>query len=97
MTRIRGIVKIVATSLLVTTLSGSLPALGQAASAPPSAEEKPQSGNGKSPDDWRYAATLYGWATNLSGSATARGNTVNINASIIDLLQKSNSLLGSDG
>ena len=41
-----------------------------------------------------FAATVYGWAVNLNGNATARGNTVNINASIIDLLQKSNSLLG---
>jgi hypothetical protein len=65
---------------------------------PTPAAESPQtqatSGDGKSPDDWRFAITLYGWATNLSGSATARGNTVDINASIIDLLQKSNSLLG---
>jgi hypothetical protein len=94
MTRILGIAKTVATTVVVTTFYGSLPALGQTAPAPPSAEEKQQSGDGKSPDDWRFAATLYGWATNLSGSATARGNTANINASIIDLLQKSNSLLG---
>jgi hypothetical protein len=64
---------------------------------PTPAEEKPTSGDGKSPDDWRFAATLYGWAVNLNGSATARGNTVNINASIFDLLQKSNSLLGFMG
>ena len=62
-----------------------------------SAQESARSGDGKSPDDWRFAATLYGWAVNLNGSATARGNTVNINASVFDLLQKSNSLMGLMG
>ncbi len=62
-----------------------------------SSQESARSGDGKSPDDWRFAATIYGWAVNLNGSATARGNTVNINASIFDLLQKSNSLLGFMG
>jgi hypothetical protein len=57
-----------------------------------SPQEKARSGDGKSPDDWRFAATLYGWAVNLNGSATVRGNTVNINASLIDLFQKSSSL-----
>ncbi len=72
-----------------------------AASSPTPAAESPQengkTGDGKSPDDWRFAATVYGWAVNLNGSATARGNTVNINASVIDLLQKSNSLAGFMG
>ena len=72
-------------------------ALPGTANAPPPTEEKPKSGDGKSPDDWRFAATVYGWAINLNGSATARGNTVNINASTIDLLQKSNSLIGFMG
>jgi hypothetical protein len=62
-----------------------------------SPQEQARSGDGKSPDDWRFAATVYGWAVNLNGSATARGNTVNINASVIDLLQKSNSLIGFMG
>ena len=42
-------------------------------------QENARSGDGKSPDDWRFAATVYGWAVNLNGSATARGNTVGIN------------------
>jgi hypothetical protein len=62
-----------------------------------SAEEKPRSGDGKSPDDWRFAATAYGWAINLNGSASIRGNTVDINASVFDLLQKSSSLMGLMG
>jgi hypothetical protein len=62
-----------------------------------SPRENARSGDGKSPDDWRFAATVYGWAVNLNGSATARGNTVNINASVFDLLQKSSSLIGFMG
>src|SRR5260370_3829358 len=62
-----------------------------------SREENCKTGGGKSPDEWRFAATVYGWAVNLNGSATARGNPVNINASVIDLLQKSNSLAGFMG
>lgn len=65
--------------------------------APQSADEKPKSADGKSPDDWRFGVTLYGWATNLNGSATARGQTVDFNASVIDLIQKSDSLVGLDG
>src|SRR5260370_14846208 len=72
-----------------------------AASSPRPAAESPQengkTGDGKSPDDWRFAATVYGWAGNLNGSAAARGNTVNINASVIALLQNSNSLAGFMG
>ena len=64
---------------------------------PPSAEEKPRFSNDKSPDDWRFAATLYGWAINLNGSASVLGNTVDINASTFDLLQKSSSLVGFMG
>ena len=66
---------------------------GGTAQGQPTAEEKPATTNGKSPDDWRFAFTVYGWATNLSGSATARGNSVDINASVIDLIQKSDSSL----
>jgi hypothetical protein len=60
--------------------------------APQSAEQMPKSSDGKSPDDWRFAATLYAWAINVSGSNTVRGNTVDINASIFDILRKSSSL-----
>ena len=57
-----------------------------------SPQAQPKTGDGKSLDDWRFAATLYAWAINLNGSASVRGNTVDINASIFDLLQKSSSL-----
>ena len=72
-------------------------ATGETAQAPAPVEENPKSADGKSPDDWRFGITLYGWATNLSGSATARGQTADINASVIDLIQKSDSLGALDG
>ncbi|WP_085936586.1 hypothetical protein [Enhydrobacter aerosaccus] len=46
------------------------------------------------PDPWRIGFTAYGWAINVAGSVTARGQTVDVNASFIDLLQKSDSLIG---
>ncbi len=52
--------------------------------------------NGKSADDWHFGVTLYGWATSLSGSVTARGNTVDFNANIIEIFQKSDSVLAWD-
>src|SRR6185312_6559608 len=44
------------------------------------------------PDPWRFNAAAYGWLINIGGSVTARGQTVDTNASIIDLFQKSQSL-----
>ena len=46
------------------------------------------------PDPWRFNAALYGWVLNIGGSVTARGQTVDTNASTIDLFQKSQSLGG---
>ena len=90
---------VVAAAASLFSLTSSLAAAQAVTSAatgsqqtPAPAVERPQenarSGDSKSPD---------GWAVNLNGSATARGNTVDINASIFDLLQKSNSLIGFMG
>ena len=49
------------------------------------------------PDPWRFNAAAYGWLINVSGSVTARGQTVDTNASFIDLVQKSQSLGGLMG
>jgi hypothetical protein len=46
------------------------------------------------PDAWRFGFTAYGWAMSVSGNVVARGQTVDVNASFIDLLQKSDSLIG---
>ena len=52
--------------------------------------------DGSAASDWRFGLTVYAWATSLSGNATARGNTVSYNASVIDLIQKSDSLAAWD-
>ena len=49
------------------------------------------------PDPWRFNAAPYGWVISISGSVTARGQTVDTNASFIDLVQKSQSLGGLMG
>jgi hypothetical protein len=74
------------------------PAAGEIAQASPAPiDERPRSADGKSPDDWRFGVTIYGWGTSLSGSATARGQMADINASVIQLFQKSDSLGALDG
>lgn len=49
------------------------------------------------PDKWRVGFTAYGWLINVNGNATARGQTVDVNANFIDILQKSDSLLAFMG
>lgn len=49
------------------------------------------------PDAWRFNAASYGWLIGVSGSVTAHGQAVDTNASFIDLVQKSNSLIGLMG
>ena len=49
------------------------------------------------PDAWRFQIASYGWLMSVSGSTTSHGQTVDTNASFIDLLQKSDSLIGFMG
>ncbi len=49
------------------------------------------------PDAWRFRVALYGWAPSVAGNLTARGQTVDVNASFIQILQKSDSLIGYMG
>lgn len=44
------------------------------------------------PDAWRLQATAYGWLIGVSGSMTTRGQTVDINASFFQVVDKSDSL-----
>jgi hypothetical protein len=44
------------------------------------------------PDPWRYNVALYGWALGVTGNVTARNQTIDTNASFIDIVQKSDSL-----
>src|SRR5262245_7890297 len=49
------------------------------------------------PSGWRFRIALYGWAPSIAGNLTARGQTVDVNSSFIQILQKSDSLIGYMG
>jgi hypothetical protein len=55
------------------------------------ADEKPQEAVAD-PGAWRFRATAYGWLMSVSGNVTAHGQTVDVDASFIQLVQKSDSL-----
>ncbi len=61
---------------------------GAAAAEPPAAAD---------PDPWRFTVALYGWAMSVSANLTVRRQAFDTNASFIDLLQKSDSLIGFMG
>jgi hypothetical protein len=44
-------------------------------------------------DKWEFSLTPYGWATSMDGDITARGHTVDVNESFIEIVEKSDSLL----
>jgi len=46
------------------------------------------------PEPWRFTLTPYAWLMSVSGNVTARNQTIDTNASFIDLVQKSDSLVG---
>jgi hypothetical protein len=60
------------------------------------ADEKPQEST-TDPGTWRFRATAYGWLMSVSGNVTAHGQTVDLDASFIQLVQKSDSLVGFMG
>ena len=49
------------------------------------------------PDAWRFRFAAYGWALNVAGSLTARGQRTDVSESFIQIIQKSDSLLGYMG
>jgi hypothetical protein len=49
------------------------------------------------PDPWRFNVALYGWAINIGGNLTVRNQTIDTNASFLDLVQHSDSLAGLMG
>ena len=71
-------------------LAGSVLACTGAAMAEPA----PAGTATPDPDVWRFQAATYGWLMSVSGSTTSHGQTVDTNASFIDLVQKSDSLIG---
>ena len=49
------------------------------------------------PEPWRFNFAGYAWLMSVSGNVTARNQTVDTNASFVDLVQKSDSLGGLMG
>lgn len=56
------------------------------------ADAKLSTGDVADPDVWHFQGTLYGWMLGISGNLTARGQTVDVNASFLQVVQKSDSL-----
>jgi hypothetical protein len=49
------------------------------------------------PNQWQFSFTPYGWMTSVNGNATARGHTVDIDASFFDIVEKSDSIMALMG
>ena len=49
------------------------------------------------PPSWSFRFTPYGWLTALNGTQTVRGRSVKIDASFIDIVEKSDTLVGLMG
>src|SRR6266446_5332401 len=77
--------------------TGQTAAANEPSSAPTANQAQAGTPAAFDPDAWRITATSYGWAMSVSGNVTARGQTIDTNASFIDLLQKSDSLVGFMG
>ena len=45
------------------------------------------------PSQWQFSFTPYGWLAGVNGNATARGRTVDIDASFVDIVEKSDSIM----
>jgi hypothetical protein len=90
-----GVVQGFAKSLTICiVLAAGIGAGAASAQADQRADERPATDQVvPDPEPWRFGITSYGWAINIAGSLTARGQTVDVNASFIDLVQKSDSLL----
>lgn len=84
-------------TLLAAALLGLLARPGAPAVADEPTVQSPPSEPAADPDAWRFRVALYGWAPTVAGSLTARGQTVDVNASFVQILQKSDSLIGYMG
>jgi hypothetical protein len=48
-------------------------------------------------DKWQFTITPYIWATSLNGDVTVKGRKTNVDASFIDILQDTDSIIGIEG
>ena len=58
--------------------------LGPGAYAAPAVQPLPPP-----PNKWEFSFTPYGWFSGINGNATARGHTVNVDESFIEIVQDS--------
>ena len=84
-------------TLAIAVLCCLVVAVARAATADDTTAQATRSDAVFDPDAWRFRVALYGWAPSVAGSLTARGQTVDVNASFIQILQKSDSLIGYMG
>ena len=82
---------------IFTVVLALLAAGHETATAGDVASEPAQDTPGGDPDAWRFRFALYGWAPSVAGNLTARGRSVDVNTSFIQILQKSDSLIGYMG
>jgi hypothetical protein len=76
---------------------GWLGAIGPATSADLGPPREPLVEPVAASNQWQFSFTPYGWATSINGSSTARGITVDIDESFIDIVEKSDSLMALMG
>ena len=84
-------------TLAIAVLFCLVVAIGRVATADDTTAQSTRPDAFLDPDGWRFQVALYGWAPSVAGSLTARGQTVDVNASFIQIVQKSDSLIGYMG
>ena len=72
-------------------------AASQAQPAVVSLDEAPTGAQSADPDKWRFELDFYNWAPSLAGKAGIRGHDTEFSSSFVDILQKSDSLIGIAG
>jgi hypothetical protein len=84
--RLRGLFQRLAAAL---ALSAGLAGAGFAADMPPPRIDVPY----VAPPGWTYRFASYGWLTSMQGTQTVRGRSVKVDASFIDIVEKTDSLM----
>ena len=78
-------------------LAGILTLVDPAFSADLGSESLDRAQSVPQPSQWQFSFTPYAWATGVNGSVAARGQRADIDASFIDIVEDSNSLLALMG
>lgn len=90
MTTRRAFYGVAASFILALTFGPSVPSFGQTAST--EATVKPAEASSPS-SDWTVTVTPYAWLTAMSGSQTVKGRTVPVDTNVIQMFDKSQSLV----